>query len=114
MALGWPLLSLGACESRDATDAASKDGGRWQSLIAFLEREIPSLLERGITTPGVAIALVADAKPLWSRGFGVKDRTTNVPIDDNTVFEFGSVSKTVFAYAVMKACRRASSISTRR
>ncbi len=106
MALGWPLLSLGACESRSATDAAPKDGGRWQSLIAFLESEIPSLLERGITTPGVAMALVADAKPLWSRGFGVKDRTTNVPVDGNTVFEFGSVSKTVFAYAVMKACEK--------
>jgi CubicO group peptidase (beta-lactamase class C family) len=29
-----------------------------------------------------------------------------VPVDDDTVFEFGSVSKTVFAYAVLKACEK--------
>ena len=52
------------------------------------------------------MALVADAKLLWSRGFGVKDRTTNAPVDADTVFEFASVSKTVFAYAVMKACEK--------
>jgi CubicO group peptidase (beta-lactamase class C family) len=28
----------------------------------------------------------------------------NVPVDDDTVFEFASVSKTAFAYAAMKAC----------
>lgn len=52
------------------------------------------------------MAIVADAKLLWSRGFGVKDRETKAPIDDDTVFEFASVSKTVFAYAVMKACEK--------
>ena len=106
MALGLPLLSLAAWERSGVTDGASHDGRRWQTLIAFLEKEIPSLLKRGITTPGVSMAIVADAKPLWSRGFGVKDRTTSVPVDDDTVFEFGSVSKTVFAYAVMKACEK--------
>ena len=31
---------------------------------------------------------------------------TNAPVDSNTVFEFASVSKTVFAYVVMKACEK--------
>lgn len=107
--LTLPLsLSLGACSRRDAASATATadSGARWQSLIAFLEREIPSQLERRPTTPGVAMAIVADAKLLWSRGFGVKDRTTKAPVDDDTVFEFASVSKTVFAYAVMKACEK--------
>jgi len=103
VAFGLPLLSLAACGRRN--EAAAPDGyGRWQSLIAFVEEEIPALLETGVSTPGVAMAIVADAKLLWSRGFGVKDRTTSGPVDDDTVFEFGSVSKTVFAYVVMKAC----------
>ena len=38
----------------------------------------------------------------WSRGFGVKSSTTGGGVDENTVFEAGSVSKTVFAYAVLK------------
>jgi CubicO group peptidase (beta-lactamase class C family) len=106
MAFGLPLLSLGACTRRDVAPAAANNGGRWQSLITFLENEIPSLLERHPTTPGVSMAIIADAKLLWSRGFGVKDRTTKVPVDDDTVFEFASVSKTVFAYAAMKACEK--------
>jgi CubicO group peptidase (beta-lactamase class C family) len=103
-ALGLPFLSLGACRSRDSAPAKSIAGGRWQSLIAYLEKEIPSLLQHAPATPGVSIALVSDATLLWSRGFGVKERTTNTPVDGDTVFEFASVSKTVFAYAVMKAC----------
>ena len=105
-ALGLPFLPLGACRRRDPAPAKSTAGGRWQSLIAYLEKEIPSLLQRAPTTPAASMALVADAKLLWSRGFGVKDRTTRAPVDGDTAFEFASVSKTVFAYTVMKACEK--------
>jgi CubicO group peptidase (beta-lactamase class C family) len=104
-ALGWPLLPLAACTRRDP--APTEDGGsRWRSLIEYIEKEIPSLLNRSTATPGAAMALVADARMLWSRGFGVTDRTTNAPVKADTVFEFASISKTVFAYAVMKACEK--------
>ena len=106
MVLGLPLLSIGACTRPESKPAVSNVGGRWQSLITFLESEIPSLLQRSPTTPGAAMAIVADAKLLWSRGFGVKDRSRNLPVDDDTVFEFASVSKTVFAYVAMKACEK--------
>ena len=106
VAFGLPLLSLGACTRPDSAPAAAHNVGRWQSLVTFLEDEIPSLLKRHPTTPGVSMAIVADAKLLWSRGFGVRDRTTNVPVDDDTVFEFASVSKTAFAYVAMNACEK--------
>jgi len=102
--LAFPLIALGACVPRDSATSADTGSRRWDSLIRYLETEIPSLLQRGRTTPGAAMALVADAKLLWSRGFGVTDRTTNAPVQDSTVFEFGSISKTVFAYVAMKAC----------
>jgi CubicO group peptidase (beta-lactamase class C family) len=105
VALGLPLLSLEACSRRDSVSVTS-DAGRWQSLIAYLEKEIPSRLAAAPATPGAAIALVANAKLLWSHGFGVKDGTTKAPVDADTVFEYGSISKTVFAYAVMKACEK--------
>ena len=103
-ALGLPLLSLASCTRHDSQPPSPTT--RWQSLIEYLEREIPSLLQRAPATPGAAMALVADAKLLWSRGFGVTDRMTNAAVEPDTVFEFGSVSKTVFAYAVMKACEK--------
>jgi CubicO group peptidase (beta-lactamase class C family) len=52
--------------------------------------------------PGLSIALIRDASVAWSRGFGVKNSETKDPVDDNTVFEAASLSKPVFAYAVLK------------
>jgi CubicO group peptidase (beta-lactamase class C family) len=91
-----------SCGRQEAPPPAA-ERRRWDALIAHLERDIPALLRRHPVTPGAAIALVADAKPLWARGFGVTDRTINAPVTADTVFEFGSVSKTVFAYAVLLA-----------
>jgi len=52
--------------------------------------------------PGVSIAIVSNGSIAWSGGFGVRHSAANEPVDANTVYEAGSVSKTVFAYAVMK------------
>src|SRR5262249_36477536 len=53
-----------------------------------------------------AIGLIQDAKLLWRRGFGVKDPTSRAPVDNDRVFEAGSTSKPVFAYAVLKLCEK--------
>jgi len=102
--IGLPVALLLGCARRESQPSTPQ--ARWHSLIAYLEKEIPSLLDSAPATPGAAMALIADATLLWSRGFGVKDRATNAPVDADTVFEFASVSKTVFAYAVMKACEK--------
>jgi CubicO group peptidase (beta-lactamase class C family) len=101
-ACALPALAATACGHQQPPPPAA-ERGRWGGLIEFLEREIPPLLQRNPVTPGAAMALVADAKPLWARGFGVTDKTTNAPVTPDTVFEFASVSKTVFAYAVLLA-----------
>ena len=102
--IGLPLVALLGCTQRASQPSSPQ--ARWQSLIDSLEKEIPSLLKGAPATPAAAMALVADAKLLWSRGFGVTDRMTNAAATADTIFEFGSVSKTVFAYAVMKACEK--------
>ena len=56
--------------------------------------------------PGLSIAVVRDAKLRWRRGFGLRRAGSSERVDNNTVFEVGSVSKTVFAYAVMKLSER--------
>ena len=50
--------------------------------------------------PGLSIAVVRDARLRWRRGFGLRRAGSDQRVDNNTVFEVGSVSKTVFAYAV--------------
>jgi CubicO group peptidase (beta-lactamase class C family) len=52
--------------------------------------------------PGLSVALIRDARVVWHRGFGVSNADTKEPVGDGTVFEAASLSKPVFAYAVLK------------
>jgi CubicO group peptidase (beta-lactamase class C family) len=70
-------------------------------VIARLERDIPRLMEAG-DIPGLSIALIRDAELVWHKGFGVRNTATKSPVTDGTVFEAASLSKPIFAYAVLK------------
>jgi CubicO group peptidase (beta-lactamase class C family) len=78
----------------------------WRTLTADLEMRLPALLAQAPAVPAVSMALVADAKLLWRGAFGVKDYDSRAPVTHTTIFEAGSVSKTVFAYIVMKLCEK--------
>jgi len=107
-AVGLASLSLSVCagQSSALAQADSVASSDTRSLIADLETRLPALLSQSPNVPAVSMALVADAKLLWRGAFGVKDRTNKQPVDPATVFEAGSVSKTVFAYAVLKSCEK--------
>lgn len=77
------------------------DTRRDKQSIIRLEQIIPHLMAEG-DIPGLSVALIRDASVAWSRGFGVKNSNTKDPVDANTVFEAASLSKPVFAYAVLK------------
>ncbi len=70
-------------------------------IIARLEQRIPQLMQAG-EAPGLSLALIREAKLVWHHGFGVKNAETKEPVTDSTVFEAASLSKPVFAYAVLK------------
>jgi CubicO group peptidase (beta-lactamase class C family) len=70
-------------------------------LSARLEECLPQLMREG-KVPGLAIALIRDGELVWHHRFGVKNSKTKDPVDDATVFEAASLSKPVFAYAVLK------------
>ncbi|MFN7929488.1 MAG: serine hydrolase domain-containing protein [Blastocatellia bacterium] len=74
-------------------------------LITNLEKLIPDLMQEAVV-PGLSIALIQNGKLSWRKGFGVKDTTSKDLVDNDTVFEAASVSKTVFAYAVLKLCEK--------
>jgi CubicO group peptidase (beta-lactamase class C family) len=50
--------------------------------------------------PGVSLALIKDGKVIYHKTYGVKNGYTGEPVDDKTLFEAASVTKTVFAFAV--------------
>ena len=89
-----------ARQARRASVSLREVAGR-KDLASRLEGIIPWLMSEG-EVPGLSMALVRDAKISWHRGFGVKSAETREPVRDDTVFEAASLSKPVFAYAVLK------------
>ena len=66
-----------------------------------LDALVPALLDSA-DVPGLALAIASHGEIVWARGFGSRLRGESGAVDTNTVFEAASLSKPVFAYAVMK------------
>src|SRR5215216_7639654 len=56
----------------------------------------------GSTTPGLAVALVQDGRPVWAAGFGLADPTSGRPVTAGTRLQAASVSKPVTAWGVLR------------
>ncbi len=52
--------------------------------------------------PGVGLALVKDGKVVYTQGYGVRDIKTNTPVNTETLFAIGSVSKSFTSLAIMQ------------
>jgi CubicO group peptidase (beta-lactamase class C family) len=52
--------------------------------------------------PGLSVAVIKDFQIDWARGYGVKDLATNEPVTTDTLFQAGSISKSVNAMVAMK------------
>jgi CubicO group peptidase (beta-lactamase class C family) len=51
---------------------------------------------------GVSIAVVKDYKIEWSRGYGWADRATQSPVTTGTLFQSGSISKSINGIGILK------------
>jgi CubicO group peptidase (beta-lactamase class C family) len=63
--------------------------------------DLVPLLKDG-RVPGLSFALIRDGKIVETKAVGVRDTSTGAPVDENTIFEAASLSKPVFAYAVLQ------------
>lgn len=64
---------------------------------------MPELMA-SLSVPGSSLVLIRDAQVAWQRAFGLANSRTGEPVDNDSVFEAGSMSKPVFAYVVLKLC----------
>jgi CubicO group peptidase (beta-lactamase class C family) len=69
--------------------------------LQTLEYRIPGILDSA-HIPGLTIAIIDKGKLIWSKGFGVVDKESNIKVDEQTIFPAASLGKPVFAYAVLK------------
>ena len=56
--------------------------------------------------PGLSIAVLTEGEIAWSGAYGVKVAGSADSVTEHTVFEAASLSKPVFAYAVLRLAER--------
>ncbi len=71
------------------------------STAERLEAELPELMRKGMV-PGLEVGLIERGETFWVGAFGVTNHATGQAVTKDTVFEAASLSKTVFAYGVLK------------
>jgi CubicO group peptidase (beta-lactamase class C family) len=104
LASGLALAATGLLPRRAWTAPRIDPDADWipsPELLQDLPRQMQAL---GV--PGMGIAVVEAGKLAWSRGFGMADVERGTPVDDATLFEVASMSKPVFAYAVLQLVDR--------
>jgi len=99
----FALLRITQCSNISADKL--KTNVAEETLISQLETEIPAIMEKAMI-PGLSIAVVRDGKMMWTKGFGIRSAETKETVTDETLYEAASLSKPVFAYAVMKLVER--------
>jgi CubicO group peptidase (beta-lactamase class C family) len=102
---GLSLIPLSACSHTKQTPSKSNPALSWRPVVASFETQIPKLMAEA-DVPGLSIALIHEAKLVWRRGFGFSEAPAKIPVDNDTVFEAGSMSKPVFAYVALKLCEK--------
>lgn len=65
-----------------------------------LEQIIPQMMDSA-GVQGLALAVIENGKLAWVKSFGVKNAETKAPVTEGTIFQAASLSKPVFAYAVL-------------
>jgi CubicO group peptidase (beta-lactamase class C family) len=71
------------------------------------QRSVRTLGERmsELCTPGVSVAVIDNFEVAWARSFGIRKAGDRAVVQPDTPFQAGSISKPVFALAVMRLCQ---------
>src|SRR6266511_1665927 len=93
------LLSTGLLTLLDQSITIAAEKSRVTSeQVTHAIQELEQLAQKQIqenALPGLAIAVVFQDKTVYAKGFGVRDTSTKVPVDADTVFQLASVSKSI-------------------
>ena len=70
-----------------------------------LDRLVPQLMEAA-DIPGMSVVMLRNKRVSYVGNFGTADRSTGQPVDADTTFFAASLSKPLFAYAVLRLAQR--------
>lgn len=78
-----------------------KVSGVARSVSVVLDTLVPQLLQK-YSEPGLVVAMVDGCQPAFARGFGLADKARARRAESSTVFQMGSISKTLAAWGVLR------------
>lgn len=94
------LLGFNLLNAQDAT--VLRDSFPQKSKIdEFITKKL-----KQSNVQGMSALLVDSSGKVWSKGYGFKDVSGNIPVDEKTVFCVGSISKTFTGIALMQLHER--------
>jgi len=70
-------------------------------LTAALDRWIPRLMKL-YRVPGVSIALLRNGETFFLEGYGLANRNSDTAVTPDTIFQVGSISKSLTAWGIMR------------
>src|SRR5688572_21608945 len=102
------MLGVAACaHGAPAPPGSDREGARrassYRERLDALRERLPRLADYAADTiPGFQVACVLDGEVAWTEGYGVRAQGSGAPVDPATVFDLGSLTKPVFAAAVLR------------
>ncbi len=95
------IIAFGCNENQEASQFLNeKDVKNSSSKVAELTSQfLASESEKGFSG---AVMIFENGQPTFQKGYGFTDVKQNIPIDENTLFDMGSITKTFTATAILK------------
>ena len=75
--------------------------GTTTSTVQELKKLAPALLRQGNVT-GLSLAYIKNGEIVWAQSFGYANGKSKTPLTSKSIFEAASLSKPLFAYAVLR------------
>src|SRR5260221_14755878 len=100
--LTWVVLCL-ACRgggARGGTIPASSVVGVQDERTERVGQVVRETMRKA-GVPGISVAVVDKGRLVWAQGFGWRDVDRGLPVDSDTQFQAGSISKPVSALGVL-------------
>jgi CubicO group peptidase (beta-lactamase class C family) len=80
--------------------AAATDAQGYEATIEAAREAVAKELSTGMASSATA-AIMVDGKIVYAEGFGLRDRAKNLPVETDTQFNIGSISKIFTAASVL-------------
>ena len=98
------LMASSACGTGEGERPDAEASAAGDPTLVLLD-SVPALMQRA-DVPGLQLAFIEGGRVGMTAAFGYANAETEVPVTDRTVFEAASLSKPVFAYAVLRMVDR--------